>query len=59
MVVRGLIIQISRARHVIIGHSDSVLALAVSNDYLFTGSQDGTVRVWNIESLTLDRYLPW
>jgi len=47
--------QTQKARHVILGHSDSVLALAVSEDYLFSGSQDGTLRVWNIESLTLDR----
>jgi WD40 repeat protein len=40
---------------VILGHSDSALALAVNDYHLFSGSQDGSIRVWNIESFSLDR----
>jgi WD40 repeat protein len=49
---------IQRARHVILGHSESALALAVSGHYLFSGSQDGSIRVWNIETFTLDGVVP-
>ena len=45
---------VQRARHVILGHCESALALAVSGPYLFSGSQDGSIRVWNIETFTLD-----
>ena len=33
------------------GHSDAVRALATSHDKLFSGSYDGTVKVWDIETL--------
>ena len=33
------------------GHSDAVRALAVANDRLFSGSYDGTVKVWDVKSM--------
>ena len=39
------------------GHSDAVRALSVANGRLFSGSYDGTVRVWDIETLACLRTL--
>ena len=33
------------------GHTDAVRALAISDDRLFSGSYDGTVKVWDTETL--------
>ncbi len=33
------------------GHSDAVRALAVANDRLFSGSYDGTVKVWDVKTM--------
>lgn len=33
------------------GHSDAVRALAVANDRLFSGSYDGTVKVWDVHTM--------
>ena len=33
------------------GHSDAVRALAVANERLFSGSYDGTVKVWDVAAL--------
>ena len=33
------------------GHTDWVLALAVSSDFLFSASGDNTVRIWNMTTL--------
>ena len=33
------------------GHTDAVRALAVAGGRLFSGSYDGTVRVWDVTSL--------
>eukprot|EP00736_Rhodelphis_marinus_P004069 Rmarinus@m.7263 len=34
--------------HVFEGHQDSVLAITVTKKYFFTGSQDNTIRVWDL-----------
>ena len=34
-------------------HSSSVLALAVSEDFIFAGTQDGEISVWSLEALEL------
>ena len=39
------------------GHTDAVRALSVANGRLFSGSYDGTVRVWDVDSLTCLRTL--
>jgi WD40 repeat protein len=39
------------------GHTDAVRALAVSNGKLFSGSYDGTVRVWDVSTLQVGRRL--
>jgi WD40 repeat protein len=33
------------------GHTDAVRALATSDDRLFSGSYDGTVKVWDVVTL--------
>ena len=33
------------------GHSEAVHVLAVAKDRLFSGSYDGTVKVWNVRSM--------
>lgn len=33
------------------GHSDAVRALAVANERLFSGSYDGTVKVWDVRTM--------
>ncbi len=33
------------------GHTDAVRALAVANNRLFSGSYDGTVKVWDVDTL--------
>ena len=33
------------------GHTDAVRALAVANDRLFSGSYDGTVKVWDVKTM--------
>eukprot|EP00048_Salpingoeca_helianthica_P005901 m.93046 g.93046 ORF g.93046 m.93046 type:complete len:1282 (+) comp13796_c0_seq2:297-4142(+) len=35
------------AEHKLSGHLDTVLSLAAQDGYLFSGSQDGTIRVWD------------
>ena len=35
----------------IAGHTDAVRALAVANNRLFSGSYDGTVKVWDVDTL--------
>jgi WD40 repeat protein len=34
-------------RHILPGHTDTVLCMAVCNGLVFSGSQDNTIRVWN------------
>ena len=33
------------------GHTDAVRALAAANSRLFSGSYDGTVKVWDVDTL--------
>eukprot|EP00047_Mylnosiga_fluctuans_P012762 m.27711 g.27711 ORF g.27711 m.27711 type:complete len:1166 (+) comp4449_c0_seq1:65-3562(+) len=40
-------IDLAMAEHSLSGHSDTVLALVFHRDLLFSGSQDGTIRVWD------------
>lgn len=42
---------ISRSAFFNSGHSDAVRALAVANDRLFSGSYDGTVKVWDVKTM--------
>lgn len=39
------------------GHTDAVRALAVANERLFSGSYDGTVKVWDVDTLACLRTL--
>eukprot|EP00026_Physarum_polycephalum_P001557 Phypoly_transcript_01559.p1 GENE.Phypoly_transcript_01559~~Phypoly_transcript_01559.p1 ORF type:complete len:683 (+),score=110.62 Phypoly_transcript_01559:158-2206(+) len=39
------------------GHVDRVVSLCVTPKYLFSGSSDGTLRVWSLPGLTFDREL--
>lgn len=39
------------------GHTDAVRALSVASGRLFSGSYDGTVRVWDVETLACLRTL--
>ena len=42
---------LTRASSPAAGHSDAVRALAVANERLFSGSYDGTVKVWGVSSM--------
>jgi myosin-heavy-chain kinase len=39
------------------GHVDRVVSLCVTSKYLFSGSSDGTLRVWTLPGLAFDREL--
>ena len=39
------------------GHTDYVLSVAVQGDYIVSGSDDDTIKIWNINDGTLVRTL--
>lgn len=43
--------------HTLTGHSDRVVSLCTTSKYLFSGSGDGSVRVWSLPSMTMEKEL--
>lgn len=44
-------IETKNSIHDPVGHTDAVRALATADNRLFSGSYDGTVKVWDVETL--------
>ena len=52
-----------RCRHTLKGHGSRVRALALSGNLLFSGSNDKSIKVWNLDSYsnstTLESHSSW